>query len=306
LDARDGGEEKRFNPPSITGIAGFGTENGTWGGALFHRGHYREDTWRYQGSLGYADANLTFYGFGDVDLSPVGGLKYNIEGAFTQHQLERRFGHSDFFGGLKYTFANLNNQFEIGQSIPGIENREFQSQNAGAGLLLGYDTRDNTFTPNRGLRVRLDGTFYNHVFAGDFDYFRLDVDSYKYWTLAERWVLGWRLSGRFTEGKVPFYGLPFVELRGVPAQRYQGRQVIFSELELRWNFWKRHSLVGFGGLGTAANHVVDLPQASTVYSGGVGFRTLVARKLGMQTGLDFAWSQEDFAFYIVVGSAWSK
>jgi len=82
VEDRGGEGGTKFNPPSITGIAGFGTENGTWGGALFHRGHYKEDTWRYQGALGYANANLRFYGSGDVDLSPVGGLKYNIKGAF--------------------------------------------------------------------------------------------------------------------------------------------------------------------------------------------------------------------------------
>ena len=42
-----------------------------------------------------------------------------------------------------------------------------------------------------------------------------------------------------------------------------------------------------------------------VYSGGAGFRYLLARVLGLQAGLDFAWSSEgDHAFYIVVGNVW--
>lgn len=37
---------------------------------------------------------------------------------------------------------------------------------------------------------------------------------------------------------------------------------------------------------------------------GFGFRYLMARALGLYTGLDFAWGPEDFAFYIQVGNAW--
>ena len=40
-------------------------------------------------------------------------------------------------------------------------------------------------------------------------------------------------------------------------------------------------------------------------AGGVGFRYLVARKLGLGSGVDFAWGPGgDFAFYIQTGSAW--
>jgi len=32
----------------------------------------------------------------------------------------------------------------------------------------------------------------------------------------------------------------------------------------------------------------------------------MARKLGMNAGMDFAVSNEDFAFYIVLGTAWLR
>ncbi len=32
-------------------------------------------------------------------------------------------------------------------------------------------------------------------------------------------------DGEVVDGDVPFYGYPFVQLRGVPAMRYQGEQV---------------------------------------------------------------------------------
>jgi hypothetical protein len=37
--------------------------------------------------------------------------------------------------------------------------------------------------------------------------------------------------------------------RGVPAMRYLGEEMAQIETELRWQFWKRLSVVGFAGTG---------------------------------------------------------
>ena len=59
----------------------------------------------------------------------------------------------------------------------------------------------------------------------------------------------------YLHGDVPFYGYPFVQLRGVPAMRYQDERVLNLEVEGRWQFWKRWSLVGFVGKGFADGDV---------------------------------------------------
>ena len=79
-----------------------------------------------------------------------------------------------------------------------------------------------------------------------------------------------------------------------------------TELELRWNFYKRYSAVAFGGVGWAAPKLSDFPEVETVYNRGFGLRYLAARKLGLQTGIDFAWGPDSFAFYLVVGSGWNR
>ena len=42
----------------------------------------------------------------------------------------------------------------------------------------------------------------------------------------------------------------------------------------------------------------------SVHAGGFGFRYLVARVLGIQTGIDVARGPEKWAFYVVFGSSW--
>lgn len=123
--------------------------------------------------------------------------------------------------------------------------------------------------------------------------------------MGESFVLGLRLDGDFTGGDIPFYMLPFVNIRGIPAMRYQGDHVITTEAELRWDVTQRWSLIGFAGAGWTANgDVSDFSNSDTYPAGGFGFRYLVAKVFNMRAGLDFGFSEVDQAVYITTGSAW--
>ena len=124
--------------------------------------------------------------------------------------------------------------------------------------------------------------------------------------ISRRLCLGARLDGRFSDGDVPFYHLQYIQTRGVQAMRYIGKHAVMSELELRWNFCKRWGLVAFGGAGRAASSFSEFDEAKTIFTKGVGFRYLMARKLGLHSGIDFAWGPDGPTFYLIVGSAWMR
>lgn len=108
-------------------------------------------------------------------------------------------------------------------------------------------------------------------------------------------------------GDAPLYALPFINLRGVPAMRYQSDNTML--VETQWDFivYKRWSLDVFGGTGKAFPSFNQFSSSQWVYNYGVGFRYELARELGMHVGLDFAFSNNnEFAFYIIFGSAWNK
>jgi len=44
----------------------------------------------------------------------------------------------------------------------------------------------------------------------------------------------------------------------------------------------------------------------TVLSGGVGFRYEIARAYGIHVGLDVAFSDDNAAVYVQIGSAWAR
>ena len=146
---------------------------------------------------------------------------------------------------------------------------------------------------------------YNEAFGGDYNYTKIKASSYSYWPILKNVVLGIRLEGDFIDGDAPFYDVPYIDMRGIPALRYQGESVIVTELDARWDITYRWSLVGFGGSGWTADSIGDFGDESAKFAGGGGFRYLIARRLGLRVGLDVAVGPEDTVVYMGIGSAWN-
>ncbi len=307
MTAEPGEDATRLAPPSISGAFGLGTENGTWVAGGFHLGYWQEDRIRYVGSAAVPSVNLKFYGGGD---SPVfgKGIDYNLEGWLLLHELTFRVDESDVFVGGRFVYSDTRSEFDLSGSIPGIESWEFDFDSVGLGFVTRYDSRDNNFTPNRGIYAGFTSTLFNTsgILGGRSEYAITDAKSAVFWPIKDDWVLGWRLAGRLSAGNVPFFALPAVDLRGIPAMRYQGNHALMTEAELRWDVTKRWSVVGFGGVGTTVSSFSDLDEARARWAGGAGVRYLTARAMGLYTGLDLAFSSEETAVYIQFGHAWGR
>ena len=302
------GTLKRLPPPSITGLFGFGTENGSWGAGLAHMHVFKEDRMRYLGLLFYNNMNLDFYGSGGGLPLPIDSFSYTLEGGMLLQQMTFRLGESDFFLGGNYRYMN----FDATLDLPITPPPEFPSLNqtitsAGIGLIAEYDSRNSIFTPDSGINAQVVDTIYNEAVGSDRDYNILNANLRGWVPVRPDWVLGLRADGAFSGGDIPFYMLPRVDLRGISLSRYQGQHTLTTEAELRWDFTPRWSILGFAGMGwTAANDLNDFAIDDGHVAGGTGFRYLISRIFGIRTGIDFAWSEEDFAFYLTTGTAWGQ
>ncbi|WP_222104102.1 hypothetical protein [Vibrio algivorus] len=94
---------------------------------------------------------------------------------------------------------------------------------------------------------------------------------------------------------------PYINLRGISRYRYQGDYVLTAQTQLMWQVTPRWSLQSFVGAGSAAEEAHDLYDDTEV-AYGAGFRYLIARRFGLNIGMDFAFSDDDNAFYFNVGS----
>ncbi len=284
-------------PPSVSFAVGLGTETKTWAAGGGHFGVWMKDRLRTFTMGGYMSANVDYY-IGDNSFA------YNIEGFLVSQEALVRLFSTDFFVGGAYSFQQLDPTF-AGATPPGGGFDIDADNNAGFDFIAAFDSRDNIFTPNRGQNIRIDGTLFRKNLGGDHDFELLETEVITYYPLFDdKLVVGLRAGADFAFGDTPFYMNPYVDLRGVAALRYQDERAGEGELELRWRVWRRFSLIGFAGLGWVDGAKSDDDGTGPIPAGGFGFRYLMARVMGMHSGVDFGWSEDTFAFYIQVGGAW--
>ena len=296
-------KEPKQRPPRITGVAGAYTLNDSWAVGAGHQDNWFNDSLRYSGGLGYTSVNLEFYGIGQQQPPDESSIDFNIKGFFLLQDLKYRLFKTDFFLGARYMFLRSNSVFDIGTTelIPGLQE---DADDGALGLTLSYDTRNNTFTPTRGSKVDLSAMSHSSSFGGDFSYQRYQAAGLTWIGLHPKVTLGLRLDTRWVNGDAPFYAVPYIQLRGIPAFRYQDEIVLMGEVEATWQIVPRWSVLGFVGSGRAADTLDQLDSATGRNTFGAGFRYLIARKFGLYSGVDVAHGPEDTYVYIQIGSAW--
>jgi hypothetical protein len=296
-----------FVRPNIATVGGLATENGTGGLFAAHLGTWREGRLRTTVGAAKADINLAFFGLGEHDSAGRGGLKYSIEatGAFAGGNY--RIGSHPVWLGLRYALADTQvRPRESDAGLPGIAPEDRHLRLAGLTPSITLDTRDNFFTPTRGVYLDLSAPVFREGLGGDRDFELLTISAMYFRPLDSSWYLGIRGAAKDSSDGTPFYLRPYVALRGVPAMRYQGEQAAEVEAEFRWQFNPRYSLVAFGGGGIARSRVAGHERELGVGAGGVGFRYLIARTYGLHMGVDVAMGPDDPAIYVVFGSSWMR
>lgn len=292
--------------PDITFVGGFGTGNGTKGALAGDLHHWFDGRLRTLAAVLYASVNLDYYGLGDDSALADNPLRYNLEPAGGLVQVKYRLGDWPLFAGLGYSYAKTNVAFDAPASTPGLP--DFRSSSAVGGLApsLTLDSRDNLFTPTRGSYVEGMVSFFSDALGGDEDFQRFQVVGMHYAPLPAQVFLGVRGEFAASSEGTPFYMRPFIYQRGVPVMRYQGEDMAQIEAEVRWQFWKRLSAVGFVGTGAAWTGFERVDDPKTATAGGGGFRYELARRYGIHMGLDVAYGPDGAAYYIQWGSAWAR
>jgi len=296
--------EGKPTPPDISVIGGALTENGTWAGILVHQAYWKQDRIRFMGVAGYLSPNMAIYREG-----PLGDTKkfgFNLQGPLFMPSLSFRIKNSNSFLGAQYVFMNNSVTFDLPIEEVPIERDDLKSTLSGLGILYMYDSRDNTFTPNQGIYSKVSTVLYDSFFGSNQEYTRLDSYIVGFRPLGDRFILGGRFDYRAVFNDPPFYALPFANLRGVPAFRYQGKQLMVLETEERWDFSNRWSLTAFAGVGKGFENLDSFNKEDWAYSLGGGFRYLMARKFNIYSGIDVARGPEEWAFYIQFGHYWNR
>lgn len=305
--------------PSVSAAAIAVTGNDSWFAGGGHMGFFKQGRIRYMGGGGYGDVNLDFFGFGDVNLTRP--IELNTQAAVVMQSLKFKLGESPFFVGPTQNFVSAEiSPKSLGDLSGDILPPELQEKwqelitqlltqdvvLSSLGVVVELDTRDNFFSPIHGYYVQVEHRWYRDALGSDIEYQLSTLRSHNYWKITDsfRTAIRFDIDYADADGLLPPFATPGIVLRGIPAMRYQGNVVTVAEIELGWQIDDRWALLGFAGVGRAANTSSELGDAESHTTQGAGFRYLIARRYGFEMGLDIARGPEDTVFYIQAGTSW--
>jgi hypothetical protein len=309
-------QKKKYDvhvPPNITGVFGLATSNGTWAGGVGHFHDWGPDKYRYVGGVAKPYINIDYYGAGgalseELSKNPV---EFNMDAWAVVQRLQVRVKKSNLFLGGAYLFYQTKTSFAEVADRPIIDEllNKLESTTTLSAIkpMANWDSRDNIFTPTKGINTGVIYTYNATWLGASKNYQEISPYFLGYKKHTDNVFSGWRFDSAFTNGDAPFYAKPYIQMRGVPAMKYQNNNTMLAEMQWTFKTYKRWKLDVFTGTGKAFESFQDFGQATWVYNYGVGFRYEIARLFGIDAGMDFAWSNDgDFAFSIVFGTAWNK
>lgn len=249
-----------------------------------------------------------YYGIGrDTQVDPL--ENYTPEQFAFEGMLERRVV-GDLRLGVGYQVAKHQllktepgGELADGQ-VPGTETTVLSAP----GLLAGWDSRDNTWSPWRGLWLQTGVAFFRPGWGSDYDFTEYSVDLRTYVPTGERSTLAVQLLGRSLDGEAPFYQLPRLGgesgLRGYTGGRFLDNTMALVRTEWRTGpVWKRFGAVVFAGIGDVAPRTGDLTTAAQLTTVGLGLRWMVSEQEKVNVRMDFGFGKDDSGFYLSLGEA---
>ena len=306
---REGRGAEGFKRPNITAAGGVATENGTRVLFAADLRHWLDDRLKTVAAVVGGRVRLDFYGLGHDRVLRGNPLEYQLKIAGLRIGGKYRIGKSYWWVGASYQFFTVAASFAQVLDLPIIRRLNLgpkRTRLSGPIVSIVYDSRDTIFTPSSGLFSETTlGTSWEAL-GGTSTYQTLAHVTLGYLPLSETVTLGLRGDLKRGLGDPPFYVEPSIDMRGVPARRYQGKSVAQGEVEVRWQFWRRFSLVVFGGSGIAWADGTHFDRSESVHAGGIGFRYELARRFGLHYGMDVAYGPDGGTFYFQLGSAWMR
>lgn len=300
----------KVSPPSIVGVGGLYTENGSWGVGALGKYYLQEDRLRLAGLVAYADVGFKFFGIGQD--AGERGLYVDLAEQLDLILLQAlRKVRPNTFAGVRFEY--IRGEFSVtmpGTHIPDdipVPTPGFTAQTVGIGLRCQYDTRDNSFAPVKGVYIDLGIDAFDDLWGSDYDYQVLEVALNRYLSLSKNEVLAVRGYGRFTAGDVPFWGMSCFgmhnDLRGYTSGQYRDRHMIATQAEYRRQITRKVGAVFFAGIGAVAPGVDDFNIDDRLTSFGLGVRYRLTPLTPLNYSIDWAYAEGDNSLIFSVGEA---
>jgi Omp85 superfamily domain len=251
-----------------------------------------------------------FWGIGN-DTPESAKESYTFTQFYINPQLNRKIKKNFFLGvGIDYQDV-FDIQYDSAgnfakQEVVGIYQRESYHV-LGYSFLLTHDSRNHTYTPNKGSLLRVKLSNFNKHVGSDYNFQGVDIDFRKFIDLKSKQVLALQALGVFTFGDVPYRNLAVLGgnsiMRGYYGGRYRDKKFIGAQAEYRFPIHKRFSGVAFGSAGQVADEIPEINFSRFKYAGGAGLRFAVLPKENLNLRFDLAVGNNGLNYYIVLAES---
>jgi len=293
--------------PSFTAAAAAYTDSESYAIGVGQAAYFKDDAWKIKGGAGVFDFNVRFYGIGRLPGDRGISIPLNQEGWAAGVRGLRRI-KGDWYVGLQYWFLRITSTFDrsnLDINLPPLI--ELDSQVAGLGLMIEYDSRDNRFNTSSGRLLNATWSNSEEAIGSDFDFSSGKFDYNFYHQLKPGKVIAGRGTLCMTPGNAPFYALckfgQGVDLRGYFGGRFRDERMATVQAEYRWKFSKKWGAVAFAGFGEVAPSWSDFNLDDILPSAGVGVRFKLSKTTGLNLSVDYAVGQDSDAWYFYVGES---
>ena len=294
--------------PSVSGLGGFKTSNGSWAAAALQSLHLARDRFRILAVVAYSDINYDFFGIGQAAGSAGISIALNQVGTVGMFEGLVRIAPRWYVGAryqfLKLTVATESIPIAGGPTLPALD---ADLRTAALGPRVEYDSRDNPFYPRSGMLMRGIASLYGEAVGGQRRYQVYEGSLNRYQALGSRHVLAWHVGVCGTDGSVPFYDLCLLgksqDLRGYTAGQYRDGAMVAAQAEWRSELWWRFGATAFVGAGEVSPDFTSLTWKDVVPGSGVGVRFILAKRNHVNLRVDYAWGENSSALYVGVAEA---
>ena len=301
-------EDDQLSPPSVVGVAGAFTNNGSGGGGIGGRLYFAENKYQTTFVIAKGHVNFDWYGIGRIPgraplVAPLTGGGTVFFGEFM-----RKVGY-DLFVGPRYQHRSLNfrlngTQTPGGFEIPAID---LKTKSVAIGFHVQRDKRDSTFYPTKGMLFDAIGNFFDQAIGSRRQYQTYKVEYNGYHAMNEKQVLAYRGMICSANQSVPFYDLCLFgfgpDLRGYTAGQFQNRRMFATQAELRRELKGRFGFVAFGGVGSVAHRWNEFRTDQFLPEVGAGLRFNLNKKHHINYRIDWAVGRAGHTLSIGIGEA---
>jgi hypothetical protein len=266
-----------------------------------------EGTYELRGKLRYTDLYERYYGIGGD--TPEENEELYRPRTFLAYVEALRQVVPRLRAGLRLEFEHLTLiRYEEGGLLDQEAILATSDESVlGGGVVVEVDTRNQRYSPSRGLYYQGFAMIFDDALGGEQDFNTYNLDLRNYFPIGGGHVLATQAFLYSARGDAPVWRYAALggraHTRAYQRARYLDRVLLSIQAEYRSPIYKRAGFVVFAGWAEVQPHLGDMRLDSLKPTLGLGLRYLTSVSTGFKTGIDAAFGEQSYRIKLTIDEA---